>query len=563
MKFNSMIGSQYIIQKLLEYNIQTIFGYTGGANLGFYNELYNNKNFSLYFNRHEQFSGFSAIGYTKSTQKIPLLLTTSGPGLTNVITPLQDAYNDGIPMFCISGQVSQHVLGTNAFQEVNAIELTKSCTKWNSQIKNTNELQYKLEEAFIQLYDKKTRYGPIHLDICCNVFQEMMEIKDNKFLKLENKKIMTNPKKLIIELSKKLNQSKRPILIIGKGNNAEFIKLRHLSKEYQIPVTTTLHAVGNINENDPLSLKMLGMHGTIYANKLVQESDLIIGIGNRFDDRTLGNPKTFGQSAKNNHGIYHINNNQACLNVSNQLIHSIPIFSNTRLFYSYIETNLKKKYRKEWMEKIKEYKRDKPLYYNQKELNMANIIETLNRKMNELKIKDFKITTGVGTHQMKTAQHFNWTLPNQLLTSGSLGTMGVGLCYAIGANIGNPKDMIINLDGDGSFMMSLQELGTIQQYNLSVKIMIMNNEDLNMISNWQELFYDKQYIGNKINNPKYEYIAKAYDIPYFKCDSIELLNSSIEYLFEHPSCIIEYKLKPEQCLPFVPPRKSLEEMIEY
>jgi len=574
-----LFGSQYIIQQLIDNKIDTIFGYSGGSNLALFDQLYNHSSFKLIVNRNEQSSGFSAIGYSKSSgyQKIPLLLTTSGPGLTNVITPLQDAHNDGVPLLCISGQVSKSVLGTRAFQEVDAISLTKTCTQWNYQIQTIDQLEYALEETFRLLKQSSSRKGPIHLDICSNVFSDSKEFlipirnlssKQKKMKFFSQEKFKTQTQKSIFELAKKINQSKKPIFIIGQGNNDEYIKLRNLSKTFKIPVTTTLHAVGNINEKNPLSLKMLGMHGTVYANKLVQEADLIVGIGNRFDDRTFGNAKSFGFNAKQNYGIYHINVNEPCLQIAQKLLNTTSIKCNSQYLYRELFHHLQPKNRTEWLRQISHYKSMYPLLSqstnisSKKELSMEIVLHSLDQKLQNIKSnQSFKITTGVGSHQMKTAQCITWTQPYQLLTSGSLGTMGVGIGYAIGASLANPNDLIFNIDGDGSFMMSLQELGTIQEYQLPIKIILLNNQELNMIRNWQELFYSKRYIAQKLKNPNYKYITKAYGIPYFKCEHIHQLNTSLDFMFHHKICFIEYKVKSEQCLPFVPPNYDLNQTI--
>jgi acetolactate synthase-1/2/3 large subunit len=566
-----LLGSQVVVKYLEYYNINTVFGYAGGTNLPLLNQLYNHSYFQVYTNRHEQSSGFSAIGYSKSSSKIPLLLTTSGPGLTNVITPLQDALNDGVSLLCISGQVSNTDLGTKSFQEVNAIGLTKYCTKWNYQIQTIKELEFGLQMAFYHLFSTQERKGPIHLDICTNVWKDTIQWKneykkkDFTFLpRISSSRIKWNTENSTVSnistIALQLNKAQKPIIIVGQGNNQNYLELRRLSKLFQIPVTTTLHGVGNINEKENLALKMMGMHGTVYANKLVQEADFILGIGNRFDDRILGNKNSFGHNAKKKFGIYHINNNPECLRIASELIQSKGLFTNTSSFYRQIFPLLRKKNRKEWLTQIKMYKDKYALQYpDDSFLRMEDILLEWNHRLK----KDFFITTGVGTHQMKVAQYIHWTKPNQLLTSGSLGTMGVGLGYAIGASIANPNHTVYLMDGDGSFMMSLQELGTIQEYNLPIKICLFNNEELNMISNWQDFYYNQRYIGNKIVNPNYKWIAEAYKIPYYYCSQKKDIKNAINFLYRHSYAMVEFKVKSEQCYPFVPPKTDLDKVIYY
>jgi len=332
-----ILGSDYILHYLARNGIDTIFGYSGGANLPMFESIYKNPHFRLIINRHEQFSGFSATGYSKSSSKIPLLLTTSGPGLTNVITPLQDAYHDGVPLICISGQVSRQALGTRAFQEVDALSLTKACTHWNYQVKSIEELKFALNLAFYKL-----NRGPIHLDICSNVFYEMIvpdyssRSFDFTFLPKSIPKPPRSLKSQIKDLALHINRASKPVFIVGQGSHQDYKLLRTISIVYQIPVTTTLLGLGCMDENQKESLKMLGMHGTRYANKLVQEADIIIGIGNRFDDRTIGHPAGFGKHARENLGIYHVCHDKNSIEIASTLIDSTGLEMSSSFFYHHL-----------------------------------------------------------------------------------------------------------------------------------------------------------------------------------------------------------------------------------
>ena len=545
--FISMLtGSQLIIQKLIDHNVDTLFGYTGGSNLHFFNELKKQDKIKVIFNRHEQFVGHSAEGYSKSSNKIGIVCTTSGPGLTNMITPLQDSYSDGIPMIYISGQVSKKNLGTHAFQEVDSINLTKYCTKWNYLVDSINKLEFAIDTAFIKCQLGKK--GPVHIDICSDVFKS--EICDDK----------EQLDKTLHQIINNINQSKKPIMIVGRGSLKCFKEIRQLSQKFKIPVTSTLHGVGIMDENEELALKMLGMHGTAYANKAVQKADLIIGLGNRFDDRTIGDPPFFGVNAKQKNGIIHVNIDNQDIDVANNVIQpNISINMDTLEFCNRIKNNLIITERDEWMNDIKELKQKYPLSFtkDQYHLKTQEVLMELNHHIKNL---DYYITTGVGNHQMMTAQFIHWNRPNRLITSGSLGTMGTGLPFAIGTKLANPDSMIFCIDGDGSFMMSLQELATIFENNLDIKILIMNDNRLQMVHTWQELFYDKNIIGTQLMNPDFVKLGKSFRIQTLYCSSKTDLKETIHKILNSKGPLLcEFKVVPDICLPFVAPGKKLED----
>jgi acetolactate synthase-1/2/3 large subunit len=543
--FLSMLtGSQYISQFFIRKNIDTIFTYSGGANLHLLDELSKNK-FNLIINRHEQFVGHSAEGYARVKKNIGVAITTSGPGLTNMITPLQDAYSDKIPLFCISGQVAQKNLNTRAFQEVNAVALTKPCTQWNFLVRTAHELPWALDSAF-----QNCKNGPVHLDICSNVFSDTIFQSEC----------------LVESIADKINRANKPVFIIGKGCQQSSDLINFISSNFEIPMATTLHALGTIDESLPSSLKMLGMHGSVYANKIVQEADLILGIGNRFDDRTIGEPRLFGQNAKNSFGIFHVDNDQMSIHLVQKIINpTLSINMDAKDFLTQLVYFLSpNEDRKKWINRVLFLKNKHPLYIksNTNDLHCEDVIHRLSKKLIGQK---FIATTGVGSHQMKTAQHIVWQSPNSLITSGSLGTMGVGLPFAIGAHYADPEKMIFCIDGDGSMMMSIQELATIAEYNIPIKILLMNDNSLQMVEAWQEIFYNNNIVGTNLQNPDFKHLVRSFGIKSIRCKSKSNLSRTISQIleFNQGPIFCEFVIQKSFCYPFVKPRSSLDEMIVY
>ena len=573
-------GAELLIKKFEQNNITTVFAYPGGANLVLFDALYNSS-IKVITNRHEQFGGYAAEGYAKSSNTIGVIITTSGPGLTNIITPLQDALSDGIPILAISGQVSNDKLGTSAFQECNATAITKTCVKYNKLISNISELEQSFDRSIqIALSDRK---GPVHLDICSNVFSE------KTYLINKNKKVVNfnyyydrSIDLYKIDLIYKLIlQSKKPVLIVGNGCKYNYKEVRKFINKFNLPTTTTLHGLGIVDENDYKSLKMCGMHGSYAANMAIQNADLIIGIGNRFDDRTIGNKNLYGINAKKNYGIIHIDSCSNKIDEVNKIISpNISVNIESDEFFNIINQKPNKFASiHSWYNKISIWKNKHSLnkYSNTNtSLSIPFICQKLSYELHKNN-KRFIITTGVGVHQMQVAQYFTWTHPNSIITSGSQGTMGVGLPFALGAKLAQEKiknkdienkdienkDIeVICIDGDGSFMMSCQELQTLSEYNIKIKILIMDNNNLQMVSNWQEKFYSKRYSSSKLTNPDFVKLSEAMGTKAITCDNIEYLDSTINYIINtNNSLLVHFKINNVDCLPFVPPNNALDNMI--
>ena len=573
--------SRNIFDYLIKKKIKYVFGYSGGAILPLLNEL-NNDTTKLKFikNSTEQCSGYVAEGYSKSLNKSQpgVIISTSGPGVTNLITPLQDAYNDGIPLIAITGQVPTEAIGTDAFQECNAIGLTSRCTKWNKQLNETDDIFLVLDLAYdISMSGRK---GPVHIDIPKNIMniktknsiQEHFDHLDN--IKIVNK---SNPHNLMNKLDSmitKINNSKKPIVIAGQGCNHLSNEFHNFITKLQMPVTTTLHGVGCYNEYNKLSLEWLGMHGNPAANYAVQEADLIIAIGTRFDDRTTGNIRRYGLNAINNQGIIHIDSSISQITKVRKLFEKYydnvndfytPINTDSRYILNELNKNLINPVNIKWLKKIKYLKNTYNYNYNEcpTALKGPDVIKSLNNCLDNHDVKkDTLITTGVGNHQMWTAQYIKWKYPNKLITSGSLGTMGVGVPFAIGCKLANPKANVICIDGDSSFNMTSNELQTILENKIPIKIIILNDSRQQMVYIWQKIFHNNNIIGTENINPNYELLAKSYGLDTITCNDKSSVDSCIQKILLNKRAILGiFNIEPEMCFPLVAPGKALDEMI--
>lgn len=561
-------GAEYLIKKFKQYGINTVFAYPGGANLKLMDTLYKS-DIKTIVNRHEQFSGFSAEGYSKSSDKLGCVITTSGPGLTNIITPLQDSYSDGIPLLAISAQVDYKKIGTSAFQECDAISLTKPCTLYNSLITSIFELDQCVDLAIQTALTKTGRKGPVHLDICSNVFIERMYIDEDDFIPFVLEKeyyfyLSNDQFKPFHQIYDAIVNAKKPVLIVGQGCSKNYKKIRKFINKFNLPTTTTLHGLGIINENDKKALKMLGMHGSYTANHAIQQADLIIGLGYRFDDRTIGNINLYALNARNKLGIIHIDISKDKINEVKKTInpkYSLQIDCNNfvdKMFETSIMLNLNKNKNKEWIDYLQKLKKDYP-FKVKNGMKIPFIIQKLSTKLKN--DYNYLICTGIGIHQMNTAQHFNWKFPKSLLTSGSQGSMGSCLGFGIGAQLANSDKKIICIDGDGSFMMSCNDLMTIVEYNLPIKIFIMDNQNLGMVTNWQDQFYNKNRAYSSLKNPDFCKLGESMGIKSIKCENEEDIDNCLDEINSNEPLIIHFKVSQDKCLPFVSPGKALDDMI--
>lgn len=566
-------GGPLLYNRLLKHNVKDVFIYSGGAIMPIIDAFYNGKIRTI-VNSNELCSGLSAIGYAKSSNKTGVCLVTSGPGITNMITPLLDAKNDSTPLVVFSGQVPLSAEGTNAFQEAPATELTKNVTKWSYKIEDINDLEYIIDEAFKVANNGKK--GSVHIDIPkCVSYQSLLKTNIYKrgMYDLESylnsyhnfKFINLNFIKKVADL---INNSKKPILYIGQGCKDSYKLLRILAIKANIPVTTTIHANGIFDEHHSLSLRWCGMHGYAPANYSLQEADTIIAIGSRFDDRTTGNlqhyaPKAFKAYSNGTGGIIHVNIEESEINFAVKSHYNFNCDSED--FISEILPYIEYRDRNEWFRYTNDLKEKYPFKMkkstnNKDKLHMEEVLDSIYRHTLD---KDVMFSTGVGNHQMQTYQFIKSQYPNKIISSGSLGVMGAGLPYAIGSQLANPQKLIVNIDGDSSFNMTLSDLKTIVEHNLPIKIAIMNNESQMMVTIWEKLFFDERYTAtlNK-NNPSYVKLAEAYGIKSLYCGNADDLENTIEKFINYDGPILcEFSIKKDICLPLVGPGKALDEMI--
>ena len=559
----ALTGAQIIYKKLLQYNVTDVFVYTGGAIMPLIDTLYKNPKINYYVNTHEQSASHSATGYAKSTGKPGICIMTSGPGVTNSITGLTDATNDSTPFILFTGNVQLSAIGTNAFQECPATDITRPITKWSYMIDNINDVGDVVDEAFRVATSGKP--GAVHIDIpkCILMSKFYKEFYNKKYFNNEiikpEKKNLNN----IDHINKLINNAKKPILLIGQGCNDYSEQLRSFAINSNIPVTTTIHAMGVFDETHKLSLEFLGMHGNVAANYAIQESDLIVALGTRFDDRITGvvekyAPKAFEAYKSGKGGIIHVNKNNK--EIGNIIDSHYNFHSDCGDFLNVLKPKYKK--RKQWMSEIKDWKKKYKFAYNKtNKLKTQEVLTAMNNHL--LKLDNYQITSGVGNHQMMASQFIKWKYPKTFFSSGSLGVMGTGLPYAIGCQIGNPDKLIIDIDGDGSFNHTSSELKTVKNYNLPIKIAIMNDGHFSMVRTWEKLFFDKRYTATKLDdNPDYVKLAEAYGIKGICCDAREDLHDKInEFLSYDKAILCEFKLETDECFPLVKPGSALDDII--
>jgi acetolactate synthase-1/2/3 large subunit len=551
-------GSEIVIKLLENEGVEYISGIPGGFNLPLYDALYNSK-IKHILARHEQGAGFIAQGISRSTNTVGVCFATSGPGATNLLTAIADAKLDSIPLVAITGQVPLSAIGTDAFQEVDAYGLTIPITKHNFLIRNIDELFTVIPEAFKIAVEG--RPGPVLIDIPKNIQNQVIELDEfpSPSKAMENKSV--NAKKdlktsTLYCMAELINNSKRPVIYAGGGviNSNACSSLYAFAKKSNIPVALSLMGLGAFPCDDELSLGMLGMHGAPFTNYLLNEADLILALGVRFDDRATGNIEKFCPNAS----IIHIDIDPSEINKIKTS--SLSMVAN---IYDFIETilpHIKAYPRKCWTDRIKFFKEKYPFPAYDKVLHPANLIPFIGSKAPDNTI----IATDVGQHQMWVAQRYPFKIPKSLLTSSGLGTMGFGLPVAIGAALSNKGKTIVCFSGDGSILMNIQELATLADFNLNVKIFILNNHHLGLVRQQQELFYNEHYIASHfISNPNFKVIAEGFGIP--ACDLgnedeplkklEEILSTDGPYLINVP---IE---ETENVLPMVPPGGANIEMI--
>ncbi|MCL4542293.1 MAG: biosynthetic-type acetolactate synthase large subunit [Deltaproteobacteria bacterium] len=510
---NLMAGSKIIIESLIKEGVDTIFGYPGGAVLNIYDELFNYKDKIRHvLVRHEQGATHAADGYARASGKVGVVLVTSGPGATNTVTGIATAYMDSVPLVIFTGQVPTNLIGNDAFQEADTVGITRPCTKHNYLVKDIKDLARTIKEAF---YIASTgRPGPVLIDIPKDITSSVYEFDYPEGVELKGySPTYFGHHMQLSKVVKELLNAKRPLLYIGGGviiSNAS-PELKELAELIDLPVTSTLMGLGGFPSEHPLFFGMLGMHGTYAANMAISNADFIIAIGARFDDRVTGKVEEFGRNAK----FVHIDIDPSSIGKNVKI--EIPVVGDVKAVLNSIlemlstkseEISSTRHNRLKWLEDINIWKYEHPLSYKMNDIIKPQyVIE----KIYELTGGSAIISTEVGQNQMWTAQFYKFNSPRTFLTSGGLGTMGYGFPAAIGAQIACPERMVFDIAGDGSIQMNIQELATAVQYNLPVKVAIINNSFLGMIRQWQELFYEKRYSFSQMNaNPDFVKLAEAY-----------------------------------------------------
>lgn len=576
-RFVGLTGAQIFHEMMRYHDVVQVFGYPGGAILPVFDAIHNSPYFHFVLPRHEQGGGHMAEGYARASGKPGVLLVTSGPGATNVVTPLQDALMDGVPLIVFSGQVATHLIGTDAFQEANVIGITSPCTKWNCIVKDIKDLPRKINEAFI--IATSGRPGPVLVDLPKDVTAGVLkEVPDciprvpAEFTTMPSDHVGSNKTTADFQrIATMINNAKRPVIYSGHGIigcNASGL-LREFSEKANIPVTTTIHGLGAYDEYSPLSLHMLGMHGSAYANFAIQKSDVIISLGARFDDRVTGNllkfaPEAVKAAKEGRGGIIHFDILPRNINKVVQVTE--PVLGDIKDTLPQLLPYLKHAPRDEWFSSIQKWKSDHPFAFNPSKpggpLKPQAVLSELNKQLEKYN-GEVVITTGVGQHQMWAAQYIRWTKPRSFLSSGGAGTMGFGLPAAIGAKVAHPQKIVIDVDGDASFTMTAVELITAVQYNIGVKVLLLNNNFLGMVKQWQDLFYDERHSQTKMFNPDFALFAQSMGAKGLTLTTIEDVPRVIaEFLAaEGPVLLNAVVEKDEHVYPMVPTGKGLDEMV--
>ncbi len=555
-------GSDAIVECLIKEGVETLFGYPGGAIMPLYDSLFDYQDdLKHILTRHEQGAIHAAQGYARVSKKVGVCLATSGPGATNLITGLADAYIDSTPLVCITGQVASHLLGTDAFQETDVLGVSTPVTKWNIQITKAAEIPAAISESFY--IARSGRPGPVLIDITKDAQFDTLNFKYSVCKSIRSYKPLPNINiERIKEAAELINKAARPMVLFGQG-----VILGQAKDEFKafiekagIPAAWTILGVSAIPNEHPLNVGMLGMHGNYSTNKLTSECDVLIAVGMRFDDRVTGKVSTFASQAK----VIHLEIDPA--EIDKIIKTDVAVLGDCKSSLSLLTDYVKAKEYPNWRNKFseldqEEYKEVKKAELHpdpESKITMAEVIDCISNKTKGEAI----IVTDVGQHQMIAHRYYNYKAWNSNVTSGGLGTMGFALPAAIGAKLGQPQKQVIAIIGDGGFQMTLQELGTIFQYNIPVKIVVLNNEFLGMVRQWQQLFFDKRYASTEMVNPDFQTIVKGYHIETELVDARESLQATVDrFVDSKESRFLEVRVgKEDNVFPMVPTGSSVSDI---
>ena len=549
-----MNGARILVESLKKEGVGAAFGYPGGQALPLFDAIYNS-DMKFYLVRHEEAAAHAADGYARVTGKPGVCIATSGPGATNLVTGIATAYMDSIPMIAITGQVKTFMIGNDAFQEADMIGITRPITKHNYLVKDVKDLARIIKEAFH--IATTGRPGPVLIDLPSDVQLAETEFHYPSDVNIRSyKPTYCGHPGQIRRAVKLISESKKPVIYAGGGVilSGASKQLKELAEKINSPVTMTLLGLGGFPGNHDLSLGMLGMHGTGYANHAVQNCDLLIAIGARFDDRVTGKVDEFAPHAK----VIHIDIDPSAISKSVRV--DVPIVGDVKCVLDEMLKMVHRPHDKEWTDRIVEWKNKHPLNYKVDDhLRPQYVIQ----QICEATKGEAVIATDVGQHQMWTAQWYKFARPREFLSSGGLGTMGYGFPAGIGAKVGKPGAQVFVISGDGSIQMNIQELSTAVVNKIDVKIAILNNSYLGMVRQWQELFYGKRYSHTKMTNPDFVKIAEAYGAAGIRIDKKEEVRPAIEKAMHMKNVVVmEFMVEPEENVyPFVPAGKRLDDMI--
>ncbi len=555
-------GSEAVIKSLLEEGVDTIFGYPGGAIMPIYDALYDyDQQVTHYLTRHEQGAIHAAEGYAKVTGKVGVCFATSGPGATNLITGLADALIDSIPLVCITGQVASALLGTDAFQESDVVGISMPVTKWNYQVTSADEIPEAIAKAFhIALTG---RPGPVLLDISKDAQFTQFDFEYKKCTKIRSylPEYPVDPFQ-VKDAADIINAAKKPIVLFGHGvvlAHAE-AELKEFIEKTGIPAAWTLLGLSALPSDHSLNVGMLGMHGNYGPNIKTNEADVVIAIGMRFDDRVTGKVAAYARQAK----IVHLEVDPAEIN---KIIHAdAPVLGNAKKSLRMLIDNVNANSHQDWLNEFRacdkiEYEKVilHDVYPKKIGLTMGEVVRIASEKTDHNAV----LVTDVGQQQMIASRYFKFSQSRSNVTSGGLGTMGYGLPAAMGAKIGRPDRVVFAMVGDGGFQMTIQELGTISQYNIDVKIIVLNNNFLGMVRQWQQLFFEKRYSFTEMKNPDFVGIAKAYGLASQKVTSREKLEGAIQEMLDHKGpYVLEVVVEQEDnVFPMIPTGASISDII--
>ncbi|MEQ9104878.1 MAG: biosynthetic-type acetolactate synthase large subunit [Rhodothermales bacterium] len=564
----NVTGAEILIRSLEAEGVEFVFGHPGGAVIQIYDEMHRlQPKFEHILVRHEQGGTHAAEGYAKATGKVGTVLVTSGPGATNTVTGIADAFMDSIPLVVLTGQVPTKLIGNDAFQECDIIGVTRSITKHSFLVRDVRELASTIKKAYH--IARTGRPGPVVVDLPKDVIAARAPFEWPERISLRGYSTITRGEQGQVEkAARMMRQAERPLLYVGGGtiiSNATDA-LTRLARKTQIPVTTTLHGLGSFPEDDPLSVGMLGMHGTWYANQAVQNCDLLIAVGARFDDRVTGKIDAWAPHAK----IIHIDVDPAC--ISKNVPADCPILGDVGHVLAQLEPLVEFRNRADWLTQIEAWKAECPLeYVHDGALRPQHIIQELRRKTGGHAV----VVTDVGQNQMWSAQYFTYAEPRSHITSGGLGTMGFSLPAAMGAAFGLRKAAenaaenavpVISINGDGGFLMNMQELGVAAAHKLPLKIVVLNNSYLGMVRQWQELFHDERYSHTHLapTNPDFVQLAEAFNCVGLRCTRPDDVTATIDAAWEVTDrpVLMEFQVITEEMVfPMVPAGAATDEMI--